>query len=535
MSRGKATGGTVNRSPTDTPFGETPSDEERRLLTEISRAPRAAEPCWALFRESIRIGHRGHARWAIDRLQLLCADNAQSWSAVAAAYADLESWSEAANALRRAVAQGAIDEKTLAALANMMLADDRADDARAALRALTQHHPTAAITHLTAGHICKAEGDLRSAVTSYRRAIESQPNLADALFHLVELDDTDDPTLATVITNALSVPGVTAMDAATLRFAMARIDHRAARRVSAFQNWSQANALTRQQLSDKGIVHDPIRHEQAVTAMIAATPRSALDPALPPLPMGMRPIFIVGMPRSGTTLVDQIIGKHPLVQQSGELTAMPACVARFLRRRSELGVDTTEPWGSMLDRDLLMDAREGYLEQVLRRGIEAEVFTDKLPANFENIGMIRLLFPEAIIVHCRRHPVANCWSLFTTNLVGHEAYQTSMRDIVDVYRHYRRLMSHWRSSGTQGLIDLDHETLVTNPDSTMPWLLEKCGLAWDDACRSFQDSSRAVVTASAAQVRRGLDMSSLTGWLDYREFIEPEIIDSLMELADFRA
>lgn len=534
MSRGKAAGGTVQRSPTETPFEEASSDEELRLIAEINGGTQASQPCWALFQEAMRLGHRGRARWAAERLQSLCANDPAAWSDVAAAYTDLESWGQAIHALRRAVTLGATDESTLSALANMMLADDRVDEARRVLQMLIKHHPGAGVTHLIEGHVRKAEGALHGAASSYRRAIDLKPNLADALFHLVELDDTDDRMLAARLTSALSRPDIGPTDAAALRFAMAKLDHRAARHSSAVDNWRRANGLMQRYLASKGASYDSRRHEQQVTALIGATSRVLAEPALPTLPMGMRPIFIVGMPRSGTTLVDQIIGKHPLVQQAGELPAMPACVARFRRRRAELGAGDADPWGAALDRDLLLEARENYIEQVLRRGIESEVFTDKLPSNFENVGMIRLLFPDSVIVHCRRHPVATCWSIYTTNLAGHEAYHTSMRDITSVYRQYRRLMAHWRRSGTPRLIDLDHESLVTDPTKVIPWLLDQCGLSWDDACSSFQDSPRAVVTASAAQVRRGLDSSSRTNWRAYLEYIEPEVKESLMTLADYR-
>lgn len=334
----------MQRSPTETPFEEASSDEELRLIAQINGAPQTAQPCWALFQVAMRLGHREQARWAAERLRSLCANDPSAWSDVAAAYAALESWGQAIHALRRAVALGATDERTLSALANMMLADDRVDEARQVLQRLIKHHPGSAVTHLIEGHVRKAEGTLHGAASSYRRAIDLQPNLADALFHLVELDDTDDQALAARLTSALSAPDIGPTDAAALRFAMAKLDHRAARHPSAFDNWRRANGLMQRHLTSTGAAHDSTRHEQQVTSLIGATSRVLAEPPLPPLPMGMRPIFIVGMPRSGTTLADQIIGRHPWVQQAGELPAMPACVARFRRRRAERGAGDADPW-----------------------------------------------------------------------------------------------------------------------------------------------------------------------------------------------
>ena len=504
------------------------TDTETRLLAQIARAPRSPEAYWSLVEVSRRLGHTARSMWALERLRQLSPRDWSVWSELGTAYAASADWDNAAHAYRRAVALGAVDQRTLVSLAVTQLADDRVDEARVTLRSLQARYPDAPAAHLIDGHIHKAAGALQHAATAYRQALAGQPDLAEALYHLVELDpEGDDTGLGTQIDRALAQAQRPDTDIAYLNFAQAQLHDRARRFQQAFASYRAANEALRRVMASRGLAYDAQRHEEHVSHIIAATLPARPESAIQALSLRMRPIFVIGMPRSGTTLVDQIIGRHPLVQQGGEMPIMPACVARFLRLRAERGLALTTPWGDAEDLDLLAAVREFYLESALSRGLESECFTDKLPANFENVGLIRLLFPNAVIVHCRRHPVATCWSLYTANLVGHDAYHTSLDDIAHFYRQYRRLMHHWTQGRPAKMVEVDYETLVADPDHAIPKLIAACELPWHRDCQDFERSTRPVVTASASQVRRAVHTNSVSRWMNYRDFLGP-----LASLAD---
>lgn len=492
-------------------------DGERQLLDQIAAAPRSAPLLWGLFERSKAQGHIAVALRALERIGRLGSDGPSFWSEIGIAYADLNHWDEAAAALQRAVDDGARDLPTLAHLAAIRLADERFADTTILLGMLQTAHPDAPQTLLLLGHLEKARGRLRQAGDAYRRALERHPALADAIFHLAEIADrAEEPYLDALLARAGAAMSADDPGWASLRFSEALLRERAGLHDLAFEAYRAANDSLRKGMAERGILHDPIAYERRLAGIIAATPVDIRRSALPPTPLATRPIFIVGMPRSGTTLVDQIIGRHPMVAQAGELTAMPMCVGRFLKARHERGIAADVPWGAAApDQGLLLETRERYLEQVFDRGVESERFTDKLPGNFENVAMIRLLFPDAVIVHCRRHAVATCWSIYATNLGAHEPYSTSLEHIADVHRGYRRLMAHWRGADIGGLVEVDYEALVADPPATIKALVGRCGLPWDDACLDPAGNPRAVVTASAAQVRRGIYAASLERWRPY--------------------
>lgn len=220
-----------------------------------------------------------------------------------------------------------------------------------------------------------------------------------------------------------------------------------------------------------------------------------------------RPVFIVGMPRSGTSLVEQVLASHPDVFGAGELPTM----LNLCSRAAELPPDNVP----------IENMAEQYLTVLDRLSRDAKRITDKTPSNFLHLGLIARVLPGARFIHCRRDPLATCWSCFTQHFVGRHEYAYDLETLGRYHRQYRRLMNHWRSLLGERIFDVEYETLVTDPDATMRRLVAFCGLDWSDACARFHESDRLTVTASYDQVTQPIYRTSIDHWRRYEPHLEP--------------
>ncbi|HEY0866311.1 MAG TPA: sulfotransferase [Fimbriimonas sp.] len=235
--------------------------------------------------------------------------------------------------------------------------------------------------------------------------------------------------------------------------------------------------------------------------------RSAGDPS-------KRPFFIVGMIRSGTSLTEQILSAHPQVAGGGEVPYW------FERSRGKIG-PTVALDGSILAADRLKELQEGYLELLEEIGGDRERTTDKMPNNYLFLGDLHLLFPNAKIVHCRRHPVDNCISIYTTPYRGPLDFAHDKANIVFVYREYLRLMEHWRSVlPPESMLEVDYEALVDHREAETRRMVEFLGLPWDDACLAPESNERVVRTPSLWQVRQPIYRSSVERWRRFEPWLE---------------
>jgi Tfp pilus assembly protein PilF len=239
-----------------------------------------------------------------------------------------------------------------------------------------------------------------------------------------------------------------------------------------------------------------------------------------PEPGAARPIFIVGLPRSGTTLVERILGSHSNVFAAGELNHFAAAL---------VSAALTKTGGRPLPRpELVATTREldfaalgaDYLERTRPATAQLSHFTDKMPLNYLYCGLIRRALPNAPIVHVTRHPMASCYAMFKTLFKDGYPFSYDLNDIARYYVGYRRLMDHWRRSMPGVIYDISYERLVRDPENESRRLLAACGLEWQRECLEFHRNPTATTTASASQVRRPIYDSSLTQWRHYETQLE---------------
>jgi hypothetical protein len=236
--------------------------------------------------------------------------------------------------------------------------------------------------------------------------------------------------------------------------------------------------------------------------------RAAQELARPARADDELPVFIVGMPRSGTTLTEQILSAHPKVAAAGELPFWKGGLR-------EWGRGTTDPAAGAL-----LSAVTEYCDLLRSYGPEVARVTDKAPLNFELLWLIRLAFPNARIIHCRRNPIDTGLSIYFSYFWAHQTYAFDKSDIVFFYRHYERLMAHWRSVlPPERFTEVDYETLVAEPEAESRRLIDFLGLPWDDACLAPENNVRSVKTASVWQARQPVYKTSVERWRRYEPWL----------------
>ena len=254
-------------------------------------------------------------------------------------------------------------------------------------------------------------------------------------------------------------------------------------------------------------------------AMIEKLPRSRVE--------SEKPVFILGMPRSGTSLVEQIIASHPLAYGSGELL-------ETYRASKSLG----DPTPIQPDRmEVVEQLKKATLDRVARKILKAmekaagkgiERITDKLPNNYEHVGMIGLLFPNAKIIHCKRDALDTCVSCFLLDFVGdtNHGYSYDLGHMARQYRIYERYMEHWKAVSAIEMLEVSYEELVANPEDGARRIVDYVGLEWDERCSKSHETKRAVSTLSSDQVRKPMYTSSVGRWKNYEGWIG-ELIEGL--------
>lgn len=224
------------------------------------------------------------------------------------------------------------------------------------------------------------------------------------------------------------------------------------------------------------------------------------------------PIFIVGMPRSGTTLVEQILSSHPDVFGGDELNFIPDLIKKYFIKEKDF---------FNINEEISNKMSEEYISRVRKLSYNSQKVTDKLPINFMWLGLIKIILPKAKIVHCTRNPKDNCLSIFKnyfTNPQMNFAY--NIDEILKFYNLYSDLMKHWSSQMLNSIYEMNYEKLIENPKLQITRLLKSCDLHWDDRCLKFYNNKRAVKTVSDSQVRKKLYKSSMNSWMNYKKNLE---------------
>jgi hypothetical protein len=286
-------------------------------------------------------------------------------------------------------------------------------------------------------------------------------------------------------------------DQAMLHFALGKAYDDLGEAEPAIRHFDHANALERRKVN-----FDRVALSEAIDRTIETFTPELMARGAPSPIHDERPALILGMPRSGTTLVEQIVSSHSSVAAGGELnfwTDQAAKTASF-DFASRLGAD--------------------YLTLLGRIGPDSARVTDKNPFNFLHLGLIHLALPGARFIHCRRDPIDTCLSIYFTRFATPQAYAYDRSDLVFYYRHYERLMAHWRTLlPADRLLEIDYESLIADRESLTRRMIAFCGLPWDDKCLEPESNPRRVMTASVWQARQPVYPTSVERWRRYEPWL----------------
>jgi len=489
------------------------SDAIGALRQAVDGSPRYTD---AYFRLGIALEKAGDLRGAIlayDRAAELLPSLTEAWFRAGALVFMLGHREEAIGCFRRAAATGPKTSFGRLGAARALLTEDRDEEAEASLRRTVALDPTNAMAHDLLGNLLAEFGRFAEAEACFARTIELAPLLAGSYYDLVRCRPvTAGDGLLPRMEAALETPGLEVVQRHRVHLALGKAADDLGDYALAMTHFDAADAVRRASVS-----FDPVAFDREVDRLMARCTPDLIARAGGLGSSDATPVLIIGMPRSGTTLVEQIVSSHPDVTAGGELN--------FWNERGAIwhqaGPAGTE--SAFLDK-----ATADYLGLLREIGPKSVRVSDKMPFNFLWAGLIHIAFPRATIIHCRRAAIDTALSIHQTHFHPGLAFPTGGPELVAYFRSYRRLTDHWRDVlPADRFIEVEYEDLTGAPEPAIRRIVAACGLPWDDACLSPERNPRAVKTPSKWQTRQPIYRNSVARWRRYQPWLGP--LAALME------
>ncbi|MBV9977276.1 MAG: tetratricopeptide repeat protein, partial [Hyphomicrobiales bacterium] len=453
----------------------------------------------------------------LDRSLALAPHNAKTLTYMALLRLDQNRAEEAHAAAQRAVAALPEDPETLNAMGLSLNELGRGDEALVFYRRALACKPDYAGALNNMGNVFKQSGQLAQAYEAYSRSLAIDPRRAEVYVNLTDLRKVkaEDPCVASMQQLAHEIDALPPIASMRLHFALAKAHDDLGNFEEAFRHMREGNALKRAQIvyDERAALAFFDRIRESFTAELLEANAGAGDAS--PLP-----VFILGMPRSGTTLVEQILASHPKVHGAGELALMSEIVASFGAGNGE-PIAFPESAPSMTREDFAKLGRE-YVARLRKHSATALRITDKMPSNFCFIGLIHLALPHARIIHVTRDPLDTCLSCFSRLFSAEQNHTYDLAELGRHYRKYAELMAHWRAALPDGrMLELRYEDVIADLEGEARRMIAHCGLDWSEDCLAFHKNKRQVKTASASQVRRPIYKTAHGRSQAYRQFLSP--------------
>ena len=380
--------------------------------------------------------------------------------------------------------------------------------------ALAPHEPHFAFNRAA---VRRFLGDLEGAEQDYDRVIALKRDDYEAYLNRSELrPQTRERNHIPQLENLLATPIPHWRGEVALRYALAKEYEDLGEHARSFDCLQSGARIRRANLR-----YDVLNDTTTVEWIIRAYPAGVETPS-PKGASDAAPIFIVGLPRSGSTLVERILGSHSKIRMGGELPQFALSVVAASVNGGSQPVKLTRQ--QLIARSAQVDFAalgRDYLARVNALGVKSDRFTDKMPLNYLYCGLIRRALPNARIIHVRRRPMAACYAIYKTLFQDGYPYSYDLQELGRYYIAYRRLMHHWSETLPGGIHELQYEDLVADPTQQTRRLLDFCGLDWEEGCTDFHTNTAPTTTASAAQVRRRLYNTSVSQWRHYATQLAP--------------
>jgi len=384
--------------------------------------------------------------------------------------------------------------------------------------ALLARHPDQARIWISYGHVLKTVARQSDAVDAYRNSLALEPGRGEAYWSLANLKTVRfAPGDVSRMRNLLDQPGLGDGDRIPLHFALGKALEDEGEYAQSFAQYARGNALRRAAAPYEAGAH----HAFALRTISTFTPAFFAARAGSGSP-ARDPIFIVGLPRSGSTLVEQMLSSHSAVEGTAELLELTALAGDLARRGDADPAGRYPDLLTGLDQSALAALGEDYVSRTrAHRKTDRPFFIDKFPGNVLHIGLIQLILPNARIIDVRRHPMACCLSGFKQLFAQGQNHSYDLTDLGRYYADYAAMMAHFDQVLPGRIHRLDYEALITDPERELRRLLDYCGLPFEPACLRFYDSTRPVRTASSEQVRRPLSSDGVDHWRHFAPWLGP--------------
>lgn len=501
-------------------------DALRHFGTAVRLAPggELAAAAWTgLGRTHLMLENPNEAERAFRRALSLAPRFGGAFAGLAEAVGRLGRHYETEQAANRALELGVKDARLHLALGHAYLGQDKVDDAEAEFNTARTLDPELPDPRFALGSIAKVRGQFAEADRIYREVLTSMPLYPGFdQFAGLKTFTPGDEDLNWLEERFRELPEDAPRSAwVDLHFALSKAYDDVGEADKAIQHLREGNRLERDRMA-----FDPDADEERMHRIEQLLTRDFIERHAEAGLTGMRPIFIVSLPRSGSTLTEQMLASHSRIRGGGEL-------GHFARVATALGAK----WGARPDfPDIEVTAAQADLREAAREYARLTAslrlvhphFTDKSLQNFLYIGLIRMMLPEAKVVHLRRHPLASALGIYRQRFTRGIAYSFDLEHIIRHYRAYARLMQHWRETTPETFIEVYYETLVAQPERELNRILEYVGLEFEPACLEFYRLERPVRTASVTQVRQPLDRRGVERHERYRELLAP-VAEALAE------
>ncbi|MEQ8708104.1 MAG: sulfotransferase [Rhodospirillales bacterium] len=373
-------------------------------------------------------------------------------------------------------------------------------------------------------------GRFEEACTQYEDVLKVRPYYLQALYQLALYGKSrDQENLRQQFEEAISRSKGTLDEKVMHNFGLGEILQRLGDHEGSFAAYRRANDAKKEQLKSSGKVFNPVNHTAYISRNMGTYSVGFLRQRKGWGNVSDKPVFVCGMPRSGTTLVEQIIASHPKAHGAGELKDI-----------SRLSVALSDKWRGQMNypecaaRVTESEAAamgQSYLDAITKLAPDAARVVDKMPANFINLGFIQTILPGARVIHTRRHPMDSCLSCYFQNFRESQYFSYDIRDLAAYYREYERLMAYWLKTLSIPVLEVQYEELVDNQEAVTREIIDFLDLEWDDACLNFHKTERLVQTASAWQVRQPINRTAVQRWRKYEPWLD-DLRNGLGKFAD---
>jgi tetratricopeptide (TPR) repeat protein len=500
------------------------------LQWAVASNPRYADAHFRLGIALEKLGNIGGAIVAYDRATELRPSLTEAWFRAGALVYELGHRDEAIGCFRRAAATGGKTRFGRMGKARALMAEDRNQEAEQVLRQTLALDPGNAMAHDLLGNLLSEFGRFDEARECFQRAIAIAPLLAGCYYDLVRCRpvtrDDDDDGLLQRMEAALATPGLEMAQLLRVHLAIGKAADDLGDYALAMQHFDAADGVRRGSAS-----FDSAAFSIETDRLIARCTPELIARAPELGSCDATPVLILGMPRSGTTLVEQIVSMHPEVGAGDELNFWNergaawhrSCLAGNAAAANETPVVATDFMANeFVAKEFLAKAAADYLGVLRTIAPTAARVTDKMPFNFLWAGLIHLAFPRAIIIHCRRAAVDTALSIHQTHFHPGLAFPTGGDELVSYFHSYRRLTDHWRSVlPADRFLEVDYEELTRAPEPVIRRIIAACGLSWHDACLRPESNPRAVRTPSKWQTRQPIYRTSVARWRRYEPWLGP--------------